>query len=80
MLPSHYSKFCNAAGIGILLVEKRDTFFNMYKKFVQEEYEDLDSKNISVNIHTHDRNMAINKFVRERKHGFPRNQNVFGVA
>ena len=40
MLPSHYSKFCNAAGIGILLVEKRDTFFKMYKKFVQEEYED----------------------------------------
>ena len=151
MLPSHYSKFCNAAGIGILSVEKRDTFFKMYKKFVQEEYEDscntaileevglyenldgidiitdarhgwrknaqdtsvvaigershkvincahvtkaddhvsqrhekigtqriyddLDSKNISVNIHTHDRNMAINKFVREREHGFTRNQN-----
>ena len=158
MLPSHYSKFCNAAGIGILLVEKRDTFFKMYKKFVQEEYEDscntaileevglyenldgidiitdarhgwrknaqdtsvvaigershkvincahvtkaddhvsqrhekigtqriyddLDSKNISVNIHTHDRNMAINinKFVREREHGLTRNQNVFGMA
>ena len=40
MLPSHYSKFCNAAGIGILSVEKRDTFFKMYKKFVHEEYED----------------------------------------
>ena len=38
-------------------------------------YDDLDSKNISVNIHTHDRNMSINKFVREREHGFTRNQN-----
>ena len=46
----------------------------------QKIYDDLDSENISVNIHTHDRNMAINKFVREREHGFTRNQNVFGMA
>jgi phosphopantetheine adenylyltransferase len=38
-------------------------------------YEDLDSRDISVNMHTHDRNMAINKLVREREHGFTCNQN-----
>jgi hypothetical protein len=35
----------------------------------------LDSRDISVNIHTHDRNMAIDKLVREREHGFTCNQN-----
>lgn len=151
MLPSHYSRFCNAAGLGVLSVEKRDAFFKMYKPIVQEEYEDscntaileevglyenldgidiitdarhgwrknaqdtsvvaigershkvlncahvtkaedpvsqrhetigtrkiyedFDNRDISVNVHTHDRNMAINKCVREREHGFTCNQN-----
>lgn len=29
-------------------------------------YEDFDNRDISVNVHTHDRNMSINKYVRER--------------
>lgn len=31
---------------------------------------DLENKQVSVNAHTHDRNMAINKYVKEREHGF----------
>ena len=54
----------------------KDTKKSEHKKI----YDELDSKNVSVNIHTHDRNMAINKFVREREHGLTRNQNVFGMA
>jgi hypothetical protein len=38
-------------------------------------YDDLENRDISVNIHTHDRNMAINKFVREQEHEFTCNQN-----
>lgn len=151
MLPSHYSRFCKAAGFGVLSVSNRNSFFHKYKSFVQEEYDesistalleevgmydeldgidiitdarhgwrknakdtsvvaigdrshkvlncvhvttaedpvtqrheklgtekiynDLDNKQVSVNVHTHDRNMAINKFVREREHGFVCNQN-----
>lgn len=37
-------------------------------------YNDLD-KQVSVNVHTHDRNMAINKFVKEREHGLVCKQN-----
>lgn len=38
-------------------------------------YEDFDNRDISVNVHTHDRNMAINKYVRKREYGFTCNQN-----
>lgn len=41
----------------------------------EKTYNDLDNKQVSVNVHTHDRNMAINKFVKEREHGFVCNQN-----
>jgi hypothetical protein len=31
----------------------------------QNIYENMESKNVSIKIHSHDRNMAVNKFVKE---------------
>ncbi|KAK3100338.1 hypothetical protein FSP39_018337 [Pinctada imbricata] len=151
MLPSHYTRFCNGARMGILSVDARDNFFKKYKIFVKEEYEEstntalleeigsyedldgidiitdarhgwrknaqdtsvvaigeqthkvlncvhvtkaddpvtqrhekhgteqvyreLDQKQVSVKVHTHDRNMAINKLVKQSKNGLTTNQN-----
>ena len=38
-------------------------------------YRDLDRKDVTVKVHTHDRNMSINKLVRDRNKGFTCNQN-----
>jgi hypothetical protein len=32
----------------------------------QNIYENMESKNVSIKIHSHDRNMAVNKFVKEQ--------------
>jgi hypothetical protein len=34
----------------------------------QNIYENMESKNVSIKIHSHDRNMAVNKFVKETVH------------
>jgi hypothetical protein len=39
----------------------------------QNIYENMESKNVSIKIHSHDRNMAVNKFVKETQ--FTTNQN-----
>ncbi|KAK3091924.1 hypothetical protein FSP39_023755 [Pinctada imbricata] len=143
MLPSHYNRFVDGAGIGKIGKAKREKFFKSYKKFLQDEckesmstaileevasyedeklgevdimtdarhgwrknakdstivalgdkthkviscqhitksddrvtqrhekigtkkiYEDLQSNDVSVGVHVHDRNLSINKFIRD---------------
>ncbi|CAC5390215.1 unnamed protein product [Mytilus coruscus] len=38
MLPSHYTKFVDGAGIGKINKEKRNKFFNSYENHIQTEY------------------------------------------
>ena len=38
MLPSHYARFATAAGIGVMSVKQRDSFFKKFKVHVEEEY------------------------------------------
>jgi hypothetical protein len=41
-------------------------------------YENMESKNVSIKIHSHDRNMAVNNFVKETQ--FTTNQNDLGAC
>lgn len=40
MLPSHYFRFVDGAGIGKISKRKRHAFFEKVKKHLQEEYKD----------------------------------------
>ena len=39
MLPSHYTKFVDAAGIEKINKEKRNSFFTGYEDSIQKEYD-----------------------------------------
>ncbi|CAG2254076.1 unnamed protein product [Mytilus edulis] len=149
LLPVHYTRFVNGAGIGCITKERRSKFFRKYKEHAENEsiqsvdnaindeisskddldginimtdarhgwrknakdttvvalgekthkvmdcehitksqdkvaqrherlgtqiiYENLENKNVSIKIHAHDRNLAVNKFVRDTQ--FTVNQN-----
>ena len=40
MLPSHYTRFVDGAGIGKISKQNRQKYFNDAKKHIQKEYED----------------------------------------
>lgn len=71
MLPSHYSRFCTSAGLGVLSKEKR-TFFKMYKTFVQQEYEDSISTALLEKIGMYEDLDGID-IITDARHGWRKN-------
>lgn len=72
MLPSHYSRFCTSAGLGVLSKEKRTSFFKMYKTFVQQEYEDSISTALLEEIGMYEDLDGID-IITDARHGWRKN-------
>lgn len=74
MLPSHYTRFCSSAGevrrhkiLNRMHVTTADDPVTQRHEKAGTEfvYRDLEKEQVTVQIHTHDRNLSINKMVKE---------------
>ena len=51
------------------ITKSQDKVCQRYERLgTQNIYENMESKNVSIKIHSHDRNRAVNKFVKETVH------------
>ena len=79
MLPSHYTRFCNAAGIGILSVEKRNQFFSSYKDFVKQQYEESINDAVLEEVASYEDLDGID-IVTDARHGWRKNSKDTSVV
>lgn len=68
MLPSHYTRFSNGAGIGCIKKQRRQIFFENYKEVAEKVYMDSTEDALHAEMGTYEELDGI-KIVTDARHG-----------
>lgn len=72
MLPSHYARFSDGAGIGCIKKQRRKFFFQNYKEVAEQVYKDSTQDALYAEIGTYEELDGIN-IVTDARHGWRKN-------
>ena len=73
MLPSHYVRFVDGAGIGKISKQKRQAFFQNIKKHIQEEYEDSIYTSVLEEVASYENELGTVDIMTDARHGWRMN-------